>query len=64
MDKETAYRNALMWAFERLSTDGVTANEIRRTAEELGNVLRGNSSPASAYGPEVWEERNILTERS
>lgn len=45
-ERETAYRNALMWAFDRLTTDGLTPKEIRTTAREIGNVLMGRPSPA------------------
>ncbi len=40
------YRSALMWTFNRLTTDGLTQKEIRDTYREIGNVLMGRSSPA------------------
>lgn len=50
MDNETRYRNALMWAFDRLKLDGgMTPREQRYTFDQIGNVLLGRSSPASSY---------------
>lgn len=47
--RETEYRNALMWAFDRLTTDGITPNEIRTTVREIGNVLMGRPSSAGRH---------------
>lgn len=59
---ETAYRNALMWAFDRLSIDGgMTVREQRRTMNEIGNVLRGRPSPAATYVPNDWDDSATLT---
>lgn len=44
------YRNALLWAFERLSgTGGMNADEQRRTMREIGKVLSGQPSTASKF---------------
>lgn len=54
--EKLAYRNALMWAFDRLSVDGgMTANEQRRTMTEIGKVLTGRPSPAATYEPNDWD---------
>lgn len=55
-DQERHYRNALMWAFDRLGVDGgMTEKEQLRTMREIGNVLCGRRSPASAYEPNDWD---------
>jgi hypothetical protein len=59
---ETEYRNALLWAFDRLSvTGGMNAPEQRRTMKEIGNVLSGRSSPAATYRPNDWDESAALS---
>lgn len=51
-DHNPAYRNALMWAFDRLSiSGGMTPSEQRRTMEEIGKVLTGRPSRAATYQP-------------
>lgn len=56
MDKETKYRNALMWAFDRLTIDGgMTPREQRYTFEQIGKVLMGEPSPADSYVPNEWD---------
>lgn len=55
MDNETKFRNALLWAFDRLSIDGgMTEREQATTMRELGNVLMGRPSPAGEYVPVEW----------
>lgn len=55
-DREKLYRNALMWAFDRLGVDGgMTEKEQLRTMREIGNVLCGKRSPAAAYEPNDWD---------
>jgi hypothetical protein len=52
-----SYRNALLWAFDRLSvTGGMNPAEQRRTMRELGNVLTGRPSPAASYKPNDWDD--------
>lgn len=62
----TAYRNALMWAFDRLSIDGgMTRTEQLRTMREIGNVLIGRPSPAAIYQPNDWDDSaKLLAEPS
>jgi hypothetical protein len=56
MSDET-YRNALLWAFDRLSvTGGMNPDEQRRTMKEIGNVLTGRPSPAATYQPNDWDD--------
>lgn len=56
-DPQESYRNALLWAFDRLSvTGGMDAASQRRTMKEIGNVLIGLPSPASIYRPNDWDE--------
>jgi hypothetical protein len=51
-----AYRNALMWAFDRLGVDGgMTAKEQLHTMREIGKVLCGRASPAATYKPNDWD---------
>ena len=53
----TRYRNALLWAFDRLSVDGdMTAKEQRTTQKEIGQVLLGKPSRAAAYDPDEWAD--------
>ena len=53
--ENSAYRNALMWAFDRLSVDdGMTLKEQKRTMAEIGKVLTGRPSPAATYEPPEW----------
>lgn len=59
--EKTAYRNALLWAFDRLSTSGLTAAEIRRTADGIGKVLTGKPTPAATYTPNDWDDSAVLT---
>lgn len=60
MSRETEYRNALLWVFDRLSVDRMTPSEIRRTMFEVGNVLQRRPSPAARYQPEEWDESRSL----
>lgn len=54
---EATYRNALLWAFDRLSvTGGMNPTEQRRTMKEIGNVLTGRTSPAGTYQPNDWDD--------
>lgn len=54
--KGAAYRNALMWAFDRLGVDGgMTEKEQLRTMREIGNVLCGRQSSAATYEPNDWD---------
>lgn len=58
-----SYRNALLWAFDRLSvTGGMDAAAQRRTMQEIGNVLRGRRSPAATYQPNDWDDSAALQE--
>jgi hypothetical protein len=42
----TLYRDALQWAFDRLSVDGgMTEKEQQLTCREIGNVLLGRPTP-------------------
>jgi hypothetical protein len=51
-----AYRNALMWAFDRLGVDGgMTEKEQLHTMREIGKVLTGRPSPAANYKPNDWD---------
>lgn len=60
--EKLAYRCALLWAFDRLSVDGgMTLLEQRRTMQEIGNVLRGRSSPAATYQPNEWDDSAALS---
>jgi len=55
------YRNALMWAFDRLSVDGgMTAREQAHTRRQIGNVLRGLPSSAANYKPRDWDESTAI----
>lgn len=55
LDKEAQYRNALLWAFDRLSIDGgMTEREQATTMREIGNVLTGKPSAAGEYVPVEW----------
>lgn len=59
---EKSYRNALLWAFDRLSvTGGMNPAEQRRTMKEIGNVLTGRPSPAATYQPNDWDDSVKLT---
>jgi hypothetical protein len=59
---DDSYRNALLWAFDRLSvTGGMNAAEQRRTMKEIGNVLTGRPSPAATYRPNDWDESAALS---
>lgn len=50
------YRNALMWAFDRLGVDGgMSAREQLHTMREIGKVLCGRPSPAARYKPNDWD---------
>lgn len=62
--KRVAYRNALMWAFDRLSIDHMTEAMRRRTAAEIGKVLCGKSSPAAIYEPAEWSDSTIFVAHS
>jgi hypothetical protein len=49
---EKDLKRALMWAFDRLSTDsGMDKREQRTTAREIGKVLLGQPSQATRYRP-------------
>lgn len=62
---DLAYRNTLLWAFDRLSvTGGMTAKEQRYTMEQIGKVLTGRPSPAANYTPNDWDGSAQLMERS
>lgn len=55
--REAEYRNALLWAFDRLRVDdGMSAREQRHTMIELGKVLTGKPSPAARYQPKEWAD--------
>lgn len=56
MNDAEKYRNALMWAYDRLTADNPTPKEIRATYHEIGNVLMGRMSRASAYVPNEWDD--------
>jgi hypothetical protein len=59
--EKTAYRNALLWAFDRLSvTGGMSPKEQRYTMQQIGNVLRGIPSPAGTYEPNEWDDSQTL----
>ena len=59
--EKTAYRNALLWAFDRLSvTGGMPLKEQRYTMQQIGNVLRGIPSPAATYEPNEWDDSQTL----
>jgi hypothetical protein len=62
--REEAYRNALMWAFDRLTIGygGMNEREQQHTAKEIGNVLLGRDSPAERYSPNEWDDSAKLTE--
>ncbi len=53
----TPERRALMWVYDRLSVDGLTAKEIAKTHREIGNVILGRKSPASDYDPDLKDTR-------
>ena len=62
--KLEAYRNALMWAFDRLSLDdGMTAREQHHTMREIGKVLCGRPSAAATYEPNDWDSSAKLPGR-
>jgi hypothetical protein len=57
-----SHRNALLWAFDRLSIDGgMTVKEQKRTMLEIGNVLRGRPSVAANYRPNDWDDSALLS---
>lgn len=59
-----AYRNALMWAFDRLGVDGgMTVKEQIHTMREIGKVLCGRPSPAATYKPNDWDSSANLSHR-
>lgn len=61
--EKIAYRNALFWAFDRLSvTGGMTAQEQRYTMQQIGNVLTGRASCAATYEPHEWDASAQLIE--
>ncbi len=49
-------RRTLLWVFDRLTTDNLTPKEIKMTADEVGKVLLGKQSHASAYEPNYWND--------
>ncbi len=49
------YRNALMWAYDRLTVDNPTKKEMGATILEIGKVLSEQSSVAMAYAPNEWD---------
>ena len=54
-------RNALLWAFDRLSVDDMTKRERQQTMLGIGNVLTGKPSPAATYVPNEWADSiNVL----
>lgn len=54
--REREYRNALMWAFDRLGVDGgMSPREQLHTMREIGKVLCGRRSPAATYKPNDWD---------
>lgn len=57
-------RHALLWAFDRLTTDNLTAKEIKKTADEIGNVLRGRASVAATYIPMEWTDAGKIEKQS
>lgn len=62
-ERERAYRNALMWAFDRLSLDGgMSAREQRYTMQEIGKVLCDRPSLAGTYKPNDWADSAHLAE--
>jgi hypothetical protein len=61
-EKCDSYRNALLWAFDRLSvTGGLDVDTQRRTMREIGNVLTGRTSPAATYQPNDDDDSVKLT---
>lgn len=57
MTNEERYRNALLWAFDRLSVDGgMTRKEQKTTMTEIGRVLCGDPSWAGRYIPSEWAD--------
>lgn len=62
--EKTAYRSALLWAFDRLSvSSGMTLREQRYTMEQIGNVLCGKPSPAGTYEPADHEDSQVMLRR-
>jgi hypothetical protein len=61
MTDNIAYRNALMWVFDRLSIDGgMSPREQIHTMREIGKVLCGRPSPAATYKPNDWDSSAAL----
>ena len=61
MEDRDKYRNALLWAFDRLSVDDMTKRERQQTMLGIGNVLTGKPSPAATYVPNEWDNSvNVL----
>lgn len=54
------YRNAILWAFDRLTSGGLTQKEIKKTADELGKTILGKPSQASTYVPNEWDDSRKL----
>jgi hypothetical protein len=64
MEAADNFRNALMWAFDRLGVDGgMTAKEQLYTMREIGKVLCGRPSPAATYTPNDWDSSAKLSSK-
>jgi hypothetical protein len=57
------YRNAILWAIDRLTSDDLTQKEIKKTADELGKTILGKPSQASTYVPNDWDSSAKLPVR-
>lgn len=60
-ERGTQYRNALMWAVDYFSVDGMTEKERVHGVKELGKVLLGRQSRAATYEPDEWSDSVKLT---
>lgn len=53
---------ALMWVFDRTDVDGgMTEDECKNTAEEIGKILADMPSVAARYVPNEWDASVGLT---
>jgi hypothetical protein len=50
------YRNALMWAYDRITVDNPTKKEMSATLIEIGKVLSEQPSVATDYAPNKWDQ--------
>ena len=57
------YERAVMWAFDRLSVDNLTAREIAETRRQLGMVLLGRECAAVRYEPNEWDDSARLPDK-